>query len=154
MMHQSTLFFRPEIAGRNCNECGQYIKLYRRKIYASVVKRLMGLYKLNKICPDKFFHVNEIYSFVPGKVLNGDFTLGKWFDLIEELKHNDDPTKKTSGRWRITEKGNLFIENKITIPKYVLLYNHEQYGFEGEEVSVLECLGKNFNYSELMTNGM
>lgn len=133
--------------GVNCPCCGQFVKKYKRSVYARIAKYLINLYHLNKHDSSKYFSVDEIK--VKG---DGDFAKLLYWNLIEEMPKNETDThKRTSGFWRITPLGKDFVENKIKISKYALVYNSKLLGFEGEQTSIIECLGKDFNYQELIS---
>lgn len=130
---------------KTCPECGQTVKLYRRNLYAKPAYQLILLYRLNRD-NFNFHHIKTTGNPAAG---GGDFAKLRFWGLIEEYV-NDDPTKRTSGYWRITDKGRQFVQRKITVSKYVLIYNKEFYGFQGAQVFIDDCLGKRFNYTELM----
>lgn len=133
--------------GQNCPCCGQLVKIYKRIIYSSMAYDLTFLYKLSKKNNNtEYFHVKDFCK----KTRGGDNAKMVFWGLIEELPNTDD-AKKNSGYWRITKKGKDFVENKISIQKAILCYNSEFLGFADDGyVNIKSCLGKKFNYSELM----
>jgi hypothetical protein len=72
--------------------------------------------------------------------------------LIEELPNKSDGKTKTSGVWKITDKGVYFVNNSLTLPSHVLIYNKVFMGYDGKEIDIIQALGKHFNYYELMNN--
>jgi hypothetical protein len=85
----------------------------------------------------------------------GNFATMKYWGLIEQLeKDEDDTTRRTSGWWRITQKGRNFILNKITIPKYIFTYNMSLHSMSEEHTDIAESLTEKFNYQELMDEWM
>jgi hypothetical protein len=108
---------------------------------------LTYLYKLSKKNPNtEYFHVKEFCK----KTRGGDNAKMVFWGLIEELPSTDD-AKKNSGYWKITKKGSDFVENKIKIQKTIICYNSEFLGFGDDGyVNIEKCLGKKFNYTELM----
>jgi len=54
--------------------------------------------------------------------------------------------------WCITQKGRDFVEGRIQVPKYALIYNSKFLEHEGELVSFKGRLGEGFNYQELMAS--
>lgn len=133
--------------GCKCPCCDQYVKLYKRKIYKSPAKALFGLYKLGR----GFHHFTKIGNSA-GFSYTGEIGISKlkYWNLIEE-EVNINTKKKNSGNWKITKKGCDFIEGKISIPKYVLIYNTKIQGFDGDMIYISDIL-ENFNYQELMNN--
>lgn len=146
--------FRNLEKGSFCPCCGQYAKRYKRKMYATPCLILVAYYKLGNVDSD-FHHINEALQLVPQAKrmkVTGDSHKANYFDLLEQMPKPEEIThKRTSGFWRITHKGKLFVERKIKIPRYALVYNAEILGFEGEEIGIEEALGKQFNYEELMS---
>ena len=137
--------------GCECPCCGQFVKLYNFKLSSSQVVGLIYLYKLDKENPDSFFKVKDIERYKEG-FGGGSFAKGKHWGLItDEL--NDDTSKRTSGLWRITERGRKFVEGTIVLPHGVKLYNKKKYGYDKSKlINIKEALGKKFDYKELMDN--
>ena len=132
--------------GTNCPCCGQFVKLYKRKLGSVMARTLIQLYKMDK----EFNHVREIVKGISETGTN-DFSKLAYWGLIDEMS-NDSLAKRTSGFWRITPKGRQFVERKITVNQYALIYNRLCEGFSVETINISEALGKKFNYNELMTN--
>ena len=99
---------------------------------------------------DGFHHVSEIMKDISSTGSN-DFSKLRYWKMIEQ-QPNTDTKKKTSGFWKVTEFGKLFVNMKVTVPKYALIYNKKKFGFSDEQVSIIQALGKEFNYQELMSN--
>lgn len=134
--------------GCNCPVCGKWVKKYRRTITAAVAFTLIRLYHLNKI--REWVHTRDLV--VPGQQSSvGDFTKSVVWGLIEPKQHKTgDEGKKTSGYWRITELGRMFVQRKISVRRYVILYNDAVEGWEGNDVLITDCLKEKFDYNELM----
>lgn len=142
---------KPTLTGHHCETCGQFVRLYKRKILAQEAYRLIRLYKISKhILGREYFHVSEFYK-VAAVTGSGDFAKLRYWGLIKE-QLNDDETKRTSGCWKITEKGRLFVEGKLSVNKYALVFDSAFFGFDGEQVGILTCLKKEFNYNDLMNS--
>lgn len=128
--------------GIECPCCGQFVKLYRRKITSAAAAGLISLYK--KGGADRFIHCND-FAYFHG----GDFgKLRYWNLIVQEV--NMDTKKRTSGLWKMTDTGVRFVQNRLELPKYALVYNQIFYGFKGEKVRITDCLTNGFNYAELM----
>jgi hypothetical protein len=63
---------------------------------------------------------------------------------------NKRPDTKSSGKWRITEKGRRFVQGAITIPSHLHTYNHGIHEESARRLDISEALGRPFNYRELM----
>jgi len=99
---------------------------------------------------NEYFHVRDIR--VGSEPTGwGDWAKLRYWKLIEEMPKDDsDETRKTSGRWRITEKGITFVERSSFVQKYCLIRLHEHIGFEGDLIDIVDALGDRFSYEELM----
>jgi hypothetical protein len=86
----------------------------------------------------------------PGLAGRGESTHGHWFKLLEQPAERREDGAKGNGVWRVTERGVAWIERRITVPKYAVIYADRLLGYRGERVSITECLGKRFDYTELM----
>lgn len=132
--------------GCTCPLCGQYAKVYKRKINAGMAADLLRLYRLNVHGMYNDYHH---YTKFCNKSGGGDFAKLVYWGLIESKPHTQDD-KKSSGYWAITQRGIDFAEGKITVIERKHIYNGEMCGESGGQVTIRDALGKNFNYSELM----
>lgn len=142
--------------GIKCPCCQQFSKKYRRKITSTMCRELISLYHLNKGNND-FIHRKDILNSMGNaaqlivSVSGGDFAKLIYWEMIEEkLKEESKGEGRTSGFWRITEKGKAFVETLITVPKYIYLYDGVLCDKSEEEISILEAINDKFSYSELM----
>lgn len=137
------------IKGTNCPCCGQYVKLYIRKLNSGMSLFLIGLYRLNKRhCYDQFSN-KEIMSEMEINTASLDYSILKHFKLIEE-PNVDSEEKRKSGIWMITKLGKEFVEGAKKVPSHVHIYNNKVKGFSITYTTIIEALGKKFNYQELM----
>jgi hypothetical protein len=127
-----------------CPCCDQLVKVYRRNIAGSTAYDLIRFANGTSLGEER--HIRHITMRSSG---GGDFAKLLYWGLVEEAV-NTSTNKRTSGMWRITPKGYDFVLNKLAIPKYALVYNGKFLGFEGDSVTIEDCLGTNFNYRELM----
>jgi hypothetical protein len=136
--------------GVHCPCCNQLAKIYKRSINATMVKPLIKLYKLHKF-NFNWMDYHHIASFEAQKAGGGDFAKLSYWGLIEEkIKDSTNTTSRTSGLWRITHFGKMFVEGMYRVQKYVLLYDSKLLRFEGDYLYIKDCLGNKFNYEELM----
>ncbi len=135
--------------GCTCPCCGQNVKAYRRSVYSSVARDLIHLYGLQSK-EDRYYHISEIRLTTSG---GGDLAkLASW-NLVEEMSKDPAITRqRTSGYWKITPFGKRFVESNAKVRKYAVYYNNTFLRFEGDLVSIKECLSDKFNYEELMAD--
>lgn len=131
----------------SCPCCQQGAAPWPRTMYVSVVKALIRLYRLSKGRPGIYFHVqNDLHSNA-----GGDFsklTLGHGLTRVKNVRTADE---NAMGMYCLTAKGKLFIERKVSLPKYLVFYNGEIVGRPAlPKVGVEDCLGKEFSYQELL----
>ena len=136
--------------GVKCPVCTQMVKLYSRKLYSSMAAALIHLYR--NFDHNKYVHKSEL---VKAKKLattfgGGDFAKLAYWGLIKEQEPSPGEDKRTSGWWIITDKGVQFVERKVKVKSHVLIFNSRFFGFEGRDVSIDDCLGEKWSYSELM----
>lgn len=106
------------------------------------------MYKKHEFGGQAWVHSSDLHP------ISGNYTKPKYWDLIEEMPRDMDPrvvegVTKTSGNWRLTLRGKLFVEGKITIQEKAILFNKKCYGYTGKMATISDCLKKPFNYQEL-----
>ncbi len=127
--------------GTTCPCCGQFAKRYKRKIHSGMVRSLVFAYRSQG--KDGWIHGSQMGAW------GGDCAKLRYWGLLEERGDEGDQTP-SSGWWRITPLGEMFVTNQTRVPKYVYLYNAEVEGFSLEEISVVEAVGDKFDFWELM----
>lgn len=133
-----------------CPCCKQYAKIYKRQIHSTIARMLIRAYWIQRHNNLEYLHISLLAAGLSITGTNDFHKFAYWGLVSEKPKDLEDTTARTSGEWTLTPKGISFVECKLSIPKYSLVYNNEVLCFEGENVSIKECLGKHFNYEELM----
>jgi hypothetical protein len=72
-----------------------------------------------------------------------------YWGLLENMPNVDDPTRKHSGIWRITDKGLDFAESRILLPVDAWVFDNTVRALKGRPVRIMQCVGK-FNYTAMM----
>ena len=108
------------MAGAICPCCHRVDKVYKRVISRMQVECLYKLYEKSGDDGTAFYHATE---FLEGKHLTyGEWPKFRFMGLLEqELGRGGQPT----GRYRITDEGNAFCQNEITIPVAMYIYRNE-----------------------------
>lgn len=130
--------------GTKCPCCGQRVKLYKRALYGTIAADLIRLYHLDQ---SEFHHIGAITS--QNRSGGGDFAKLTYWGFVEEAKKTD-PKKRTSGMWKITERGVYFVENRLIVLSHAQIYDGKLLGLTGSPVNIKDVLGEKFNYEELM----
>lgn len=129
-----------------CDCCGGKTKIYRRKLNAGMAWALCWLAKNRAL---NWTHINQM----PRRSINSR-EFGKLFfwGLITEKREENKGTKRTSGIYRVTIKGSAFAFNRIKVPSHAFIQSpgSRLVGFEETHTSIIDALGKHFNYEELM----
>ena len=131
--------------GTTCPCCGQFVKLYKRTIYAAVARELINLTRLCEGTTN-FYHITD---FQVKRAGGGDLAKMEAWGLVEQ-QTNHETKKRTSGMWRITPYGRNFVFGLVSVPKYKHFYDGDVYKTSAEHITIRDALGKKFNYSELM----
>ena len=134
------------LKGADCPCCGLFVKKYRRKLNSTQCQSIINLYRLSRNS-DTYYHITDIE---PKKAGTGELSKLIYWGLVEN-KINIDTNKKCSGFWKITKLGKSFVENKLTVPKYCIVYNKKLLGLDDDETTdIVTALGSKFSYPELM----
>ena len=137
--------------GSDCPCCGQFVKLYKRKLSSAMAIALIEIYKRD-YRKAGFFHVEDYFKSLPHlpSSIRGDFSKLRYWDLIRKEEGEREDGSNRVGKYRITDKGRAFVRNHISVSSHVFLFDNKLKGFSEKEVLIGECLGSKFNYNELM----
>lgn len=161
-LQQAKDFLRENyLDGAFCPCCGQFVKEYHRSITGSMAMGLVLFYKFVKSRGDIFIEntvdLNDIRDYYNGKYplhlyYGGDFAKLKYWGLIEEQEAIRKDGSNRAGFWNITQKGVDFVQNNINVPRKIKIYDSKFIGYldTNDTVGIEYCLGKKFNYRELM----
>lgn len=151
-LHQARIFLSENWEeGVICPCCKQSVKLYKRTISSSMA---LGLFYLYKIAgkPNNYIHVPR--EFTKHKINYSNIELSKllYWGLVTEKPAEED--QNNNGYWAITSKGELFVLNKLRVPKYVFIYNSKQYLRKNitDTINIIDALGNKYDYGKLMEN--
>jgi hypothetical protein len=138
------------LKGHYCKSCGQYVKVYKRKITSAMAYALILIYKKNQK-DYNYFHVEDyLKSLNIPSTIRGDFPKLRFWGLIEKITGRRADGNKRVGFYRITDKGKNFINGKVSVKKFCLIYNNKSQGFIGEDVTFKDTLKQKFDYNQLI----
>lgn len=130
--------------GVNCPCCTQRVQLYRRTINAGMAMSLIRMYRA----------AGRDWQHVPTTVGRMSAEEGKlrYWGLIEEAPEPRGDGGR-AGWWRITEKGELFVNNQIRVPRGALMFNQKCFGLDNSrgDIGIVDALKGRFDYQALMT---
>lgn len=140
--------------GINCICCGQRVQLYNYKLFASSAIALIRLYSLTRenYGHKTYFHIKDYAEAGEGRPRAHHFAELRFWGLIEKSTENPDSAKKSSGYWKITEKGKNFVEGKLKVHSRILIFNNTFAGYakNSELINIKDSLENKFDYTELM----
>lgn len=137
--------------GTHCPCCQQYARNYKRKLNSGMARSLIHIYNwyTQQKTRKPFLHVKD---YLRENALHNshDWTLLKYWDLLELKKEEREDGSSRNGYYRITQKGILFVEGKIKVWDHIYIYNNEVQGFSQDTLTIKQALGNKFDYAELM----
>ncbi len=143
------------VAGCTCPVCGQFVKLYKRKLNSQMAHFLCRLYMLTQQTGEQWHHVRKFLE--AGHKASSDGTYLRYWRFIEPMEKVDAPepdeekkTQKSMGYWKITELGKTFAEGRSRAKAHVLVLAGKCEGFSEDMIDIHEALGAKFDYAELM----
>lgn len=130
--------------GHKCPVCTQFTKVYKRSITTTMARDLI---LMRRIAGDgAWFHMPTLVGHE-----GGDVTKLRYWGLIEmEEGHHREDGSPRHGHWRITLKGIQFVDRETHVAKYAHVFDGRCLKLSGGPVMIGACLGKRFDYNELM----
>ena len=125
-----------------CPYCGQRVRVWKKALISTAVASLVQLvrrYEGEAIHHDDFAVLLKDRNFSQLKLWG-----------LNEPAANNDPAKRTSGKWHPTDKGIEFAVGRRVVPKYVVTKANRVVRFDGPYIGVREAIGAKFNYRELI----
>jgi hypothetical protein len=136
-----------------CPCCGRFAKLYKRGITSTMARFLIWIDKESGAGRPWISPADKHKELAAANVLvsGGDHAKLRYWGLLEEMPlEGEDGAKKSSGYWRITERGREFVNDKLEVPQYAHLLFGKVVDFSESTTHISKALGKHFNYRELM----
>jgi len=138
------------VKGVICPCCDRPVKINTLTLNATNAICLMVLYHASKKSHD-YFHITDLESksHLMAIKMNGggDFSRMRHWGLIEEMPKGEG---RTSGFWRITERGKEFCENKLSVLKSIVMVNSTLGGLVGDPVKIEDLVGGSDGYKKMM----
>lgn len=127
--------------GGECPCCSQNVKVYRRKITASMARVLIDMHRDHGTA---WVHLPSIRSAGQDEVLTRHWAL-----IARDADRRPDGSTRT-GWWRLTPEGVAWVTGQTTVPKYAVIYDNRCLELEGDPVTIHDALGDRFDYADLM----
>lgn len=138
--------------GFECVHCMGKVQFYPRSVNSDIARALLYSYPLFKRNPGKWLHLSQ-YLAKEHDFRSGDYSKAVYWKLLERSPEERPHGKKSSGKWRLTERGLAFLEERYTVPNsHVLEYIHKPIPgtYYGGPRTIRQALGRNWNYDQLM----
>jgi len=145
-----TLARRPQ--GTVCPCCDRFAKVYeKRTVHTGCAMALIDLYHRMDADVDSGWVYLPKNSTEEG-TRSRSISHATYFGLVRNRPKvlGEKLVGRCTGYWRLTPDGVAFVENATTIHRYAEVYNNTVNRLHGPMVSIRRCLGKKFNYDELM----
>ena len=130
--------------GVRCPACEQRAQVYKRQIYAGMVRALVLMWREGDFGKRLYVHVPSI-----DPARGGDVAKLEFWGLIEEERASRVDGGR-AGFWRVTRRGEDFLQRKTTVPKYARIYDGRLLSLTGPLVGVDDALRGAFRLDELM----
>jgi hypothetical protein len=134
--------------GTNCPLCTKHVQIYQRSVSSGSARMLIAVYRWHRrgeevISSDK---ISEL-----GWTGSSDYAKMRWWGLMEPVGQQRTKDQNSSGLWKLTDKGIAFVQDRVTIRKYVREYRSSPLGEPyGEEVGIRDALRNKFDYAALI----
>jgi hypothetical protein len=130
--------------GVHCPACEQFAKVYRRRIYAGMVRALVLMYREGDFGRRLYVHVPSIDPARGGDVAKLEF----WGLIEEERVVRVDGGR--AGYWRVTVRGEDWLARKTVVARYARIYDGRLLSLTGVATTVDDALGSGFRLDDLM----
>lgn len=156
-LEEARAFVQKHLAnGAKCPCCGQFAKLYKRKLNSTMAYALVLIYRHFKANPQHtWIHVASflVNAKRDSSIAGGDVVKLRHWGLLERGEGERDDGSERVGRYRITELGRSFVEGKISVSRYAYLFNQMLMRLSDDMTTIQQALGDRFSYAELMKGG-
>lgn len=137
-----------------CPCCARRARINRLRIHSTLALMLGRLYYISNREwgePQSWVHIE---AFKPKHRTGNDFSIVKHWGLAEPKSAAPGEDKASSGMWRLTDAGVLWIEaaTNTRVPKYAFVMDDRVLGFSPELVTLKEALNNKFSFAELKTH--
>ena len=127
-----------------CPCCGGRLRTWKKAIISTAVASLC---RLSVMYRGEALHLDDFTVLAKDR----NFSQLRFWNLVE-ADVNNDPAKRSSGRWHPTTRGIMFVEGNLLVPKYVITRANVFIRYDGPFVKVRDVIGTRFDYSQLMAD--
>lgn len=139
--------------GIDCPCCGQFAKVYKRKLSAAMAEAMIVIERATRETRTQPFHMGQLLDARATDRTakgGGEPMRLRFHGLVNLVSGTRADESWRVGYYVITDFGVRFVLNEYRAPKYAYLYAQECLGVSEETISVVEALGNRFSYRDLM----
>jgi hypothetical protein len=132
-------------SGGRCPCCGQHAQMYKRRVSretADFLARLVALW----LQEPRWYHTREVRP--SGVKASTDASHLVHWGLLETTFA--DRLARLRGNYRPTEKGVAFVQKRILVPAYALIFDNNVLEWATEQVSIDDALKVPFNLKTIL----
>lgn len=134
-----------------CPCCKRKARVSPLKVHSTLAEMLCKLYRasirINGVA-DSYVHLTQ---FPASKTTSGrDFSIVHHWGIAEPMKASPDENKRSSGMWRLTQKGVEFVNGRLAIPRNAFVFDNRVVDYSQENVTIHTALGDDFDWFELI----
>ena len=148
-LQEAKTWLRRRLAdGARCPCCAQWAQVYKRTITGQMARWLIWLtveYRAQRIG-----RKGEWVDVRKSPVRGGDYAKLRYWGLVERPA-NLDPSKRSAGLWRPTRDAYSFVLGNLRVAKHCYVFDEQALSKGQQMITIIEALGKKFNYAELMS---
>lgn len=143
--------------GVDCPCCSQRVKLYQRRLNRGQAEMLIAIARetvRRRISPDHFpwIHVeHDLMETGRGPKRCRDFSVMRFWGLIEPFDSDDPFVTTAPGSWRLTKFGLWVVEHpdRPLLAEYVEVYNNRKRGESEKKITLRAALRRSFSLEEV-----
>jgi hypothetical protein len=140
--------------GVECPCCGQFAKVYKRPLNATMAACLIGLVRAWEILgSDGYVPIRDVRpwrSKSDARVSGGELAKLACWGLVTAKVHEGNEDKRCSGLWRPTTHGVQFVKGECAVQKYAHIYDGDVLEHTGMDWRIEDALGCPFSYADVM----
>ncbi len=133
-----------------CPCCGGVMAEYDRPFNSLMARCVIAFTRWDREEPGAWHRIERFALELNKGKQPGDHGKLIPYGLLEKPDAERDDGSPKVGLYRITEKGKLFARGRETVPQRCVIYMNQVLRIYGKQVTIRECLGKKFNYRELI----
>lgn len=136
--------------------CSRWAKLNAAYLHSSIVTCLVWLYNATEngeTDADGFIHFENYLVQRKRSNIKGVIGKAKYWGLVERRpKDESEAHKKTSGHWRLTEKGKRFVRGEISVPRKIWYFDDRVVDIDDPQdlINIKTSEIRNFDYEQVM----